>query len=641
MGDSRNGDSALSRRAVLRGLLASSAGAVIAAGVDPVSAGASTMMRWRRSAAQPGARVIVPGAAWNDQNGNLVQLHGGSVLKVGDTYYGYGEDKSAGVTFTAVACYTSTDLVSWQREQNSLSPQSSGDLSSGRIVERPKVIHNDSTGQYVMWMHIDAPGYKEARAGVAVSSNPIGPYDYLGSSQPLAQLSRDIGIFKDDDGKAYLLSEDRNNGLRIDLLSPDFLSVAGPVTILDDYEAPAMVKVDGLYYLFASHLSGWATNDNVYTTARSLAGPWAAWKPFAPAGADTFDSQTNFVLPVTGAAGTTYVYMGDRWYQNQLHDSPLVWLPLTIAGGSASLGWQRAWTVDVGSGTSAAQTADVDYEAEAAGNKLAGGTALMACSSCSSGMAVDLGAAPIAYTYDDTNPALGYAGSWQHAAAQSWTAGDYERTESYSGISGASMTMSFTGTVVRWIGPKNTNGGIAGVSIDGAKVASVDTYASGGKVFQQVLFATTTLTDGQHTIEIVVTGQKNAALTAAVVSIDAMDLHPADTSSNPGSLQIGGITGPAPGPYTLKISYINPDSSDRTGYVSVNGGPASKLTFPPTSSAGGTNETNFATNIAVTVADLNAGQGANTVTITNSNGVPPSIDKVSLPDLHAAPPASP
>ena len=633
---SRNGkDRELSRRAVLGGMLASSAGAVVSAGVHPLSAVAAEPAPTRQSRQTPGTGVIVPGAAWNDQNGDLVQLHGGSVLKVDDTYYGYGEDKSAGVTFTAVACYTSTDLVSWQRQQNALSQQLSGDLNSGGIVERPKVIYNPTSHQYVMWMHIDAPGYKEARAGVALSSSPIGPYTYLGSSQPLGQLSRDIGIFKDDDGKAYLLSEDRNNGLRIDSLSPDYQSVVGPVAILADYEAPAMVKVDGLYYLFASHLSGWATNDNAYTTASSLAGPWAPWKPFAPVGSKTFDSQTNFVLPVVGRHGTTYVYMGDRWYPDHLHDSPLVWLPLSIGGGAASLGWQPAWTLDPQNGTWGSQTADIDYEAEAAGNTLAGGAVLMACSSCSGGMAVGaLGAGPITYTYDDTSPALQYAGSWQHATGQSWTAGDYDDTESYSGIAGAQMTLSFTGAAVRWIGPKNTNGGIADVSIDGAKVASVDTY-SVTKVFQQVLFADNALTDGPHMIEIGVTGRKNPSSTGAVISIDAIDLHPVNTPSSPsvGSLQINGITAARPGPSTVKIAYINPDNSDRVGHVSINGGAPTKLTFPPTSGATGTNESNYATNVAVTVVNLNGGHAANTLTITNTAGPAPSIDKVTLPAM--------
>ena len=59
---------------------------------------------------------ITPGAVWNDTAGQRLQAHGAGMLKVGGTYYMVGEDKTAGQTFTAVACYSSTDLVNWTRQ---------------------------------------------------------------------------------------------------------------------------------------------------------------------------------------------------------------------------------------------------------------------------------------------------------------------------------------------------------------------------------------------------------------------------------------------------------------------------------------------------------------------------------------------
>ena len=35
------------------------------------------------------------------------------------------------------------------------SPDVSSDLHPSKVVERPKVIYNDATGKFVMWMHID------------------------------------------------------------------------------------------------------------------------------------------------------------------------------------------------------------------------------------------------------------------------------------------------------------------------------------------------------------------------------------------------------------------------------------------------------------------------------------------------------
>jgi hypothetical protein len=73
--------------------------------------------------------------------------------------------------------------------------------------------------------------------------------------------------WKDTSGTAYLLSEDRAHGLRIDELSANYLSVASAVAVLPDYEAPGMFKIGSTYYLLASHLTGWAANDDVYATA--------------------------------------------------------------------------------------------------------------------------------------------------------------------------------------------------------------------------------------------------------------------------------------------------------------------------------------------------------------------------------------
>jgi len=129
------------------------------------------------------------------------------------------------------------------------------------------------------------------------------------------------------------------------------------------------------------------------------------------------------------------------------------------------------------------------------------------------------------FTCDDTNAALDYSGDWTHAGASAgYTSGDYDQTESWSTEAGASMTVGFTGTAVQWIGPKNTNGGIADVYLDGTLAGTVDTYSPAGKLFQQVLFAVTGLSPGSHTLQIVVTGTENSASSADTVVIDAINV---------------------------------------------------------------------------------------------------------------------
>lgn len=98
--------------------------------------------------------------------------------------------------------------MSWTYVGALLSRTSSGDLGPSRVVERPKVIYNSSTRKYVMYLHIDDSSYGEAKVGVATADSVCGKYNYIGSWRPLGFQSRDIGLFQDDDGKGYLLTED-------------------------------------------------------------------------------------------------------------------------------------------------------------------------------------------------------------------------------------------------------------------------------------------------------------------------------------------------------------------------------------------------------------------------------------------------
>src|ERR1700755_2988511 len=89
------------------------------------------------------------------------------------------------------------------------------------------------------------------------------------------------------------------------------------------------------------------------------------------------------------------------------------------------------------------------------------------------------------------------------------------------------MSVTFTGTAVAWIGSKAGTHGYADVYIDGVKQQTVDAYGSQN---QAVLFKATGLSDGQHTLKIVVDGTKDSSSGGTYVSIDAIDLPPAPTS---------------------------------------------------------------------------------------------------------------
>lgn len=144
---------------------------------------------------------------------------------------------------------------------------------------------------------------------------------------------------------------------------------------------------------------------------------------------------------------------------------------------------------------------------------------------------IDLGA-HTGYTYDDTASAIVYTGTWSHVANQTYTGGDYEQTESFSDVAGDSASVSFTGTGVKWISNLDSNHGEADVYLDGAKVETVDTYGS-TKQSQYVAYQATGLSDGPHTLKIVVDGAKNGSAAGTFVPIDAIDVTTAAQAAAP------------------------------------------------------------------------------------------------------------
>lgn len=166
--------------------------------------------------------------------------------------------------------------------------------------------------------------------------------------------------------------------MRIDALTYDYLNVSAPVYLFSDMEAPAMLKLNGYYFMFASHLTGWATNDNQYSYATSLSGPWSNWQTFAAVGSDTYQSQTNYILPFPG--NRTVMYMGDRWVSSDLVASTYVWLPLSISGTSVSMQDYTSWVPDVQADSwSTAPPANNYYGVNAA---LSNGAVIVSCSAC-------------------------------------------------------------------------------------------------------------------------------------------------------------------------------------------------------------------------------------------------------------------
>ena len=307
-------------------------------------------------AAHAAAVTVTNGTQFSDTGGNPVQAHGGGVIKVGSYYYWFGENRNSDGTFRYVSAYRSTDLSAWVHVNDVLTQSSADELAVANI-ERPKVIYNSSTGKYVLWMHWEnGSDYGQARVAVAESSTVDGDYTYQGSFRPLGYDSRDMTVYRDDDGTAYLISATSVNAdLNVYQLTDDYLGVDHLVQTLwaGSYrEAPAMFKRNGVYFLLTSGATGWAPNQAKYATATSIAGTWSALSNVGDS--TTYASQPAYVLPIEGSSTTSYLYLGDRWagaWGGSVNSSNYVWLPLTFASNtSISMSYNGTLSIDTATG---------------------------------------------------------------------------------------------------------------------------------------------------------------------------------------------------------------------------------------------------------------------------------------------------
>ncbi|UWV45590.1 RICIN domain-containing protein [Acetivibrio thermocellus] len=311
--------------------------------------------------------VIVNGTQFKDTSGNVIHAHGGGMLKHGDYYYWYGEYRDDSNLFLGVSCYRSKDLVNWEYRGEVLSRNSAPELNRCNI-ERPKVMYNASTGEFVMWMHWEnGINYGQARAAVAYSKTPDGKFTYIRSFRPMQDtgvmdhglpgyMSRDCNVFVDTDGKGYFISAaNENMDLHLYELTPDYKNIASlkaKLFVGQQREAPCLIKRNGYYYLITSGCTGWNPNQAKYAYSKDLASGWS--QLYNLGNSTTYRSQPTFIIPVQGSSGTSYLYMGDRWagaWGGKVNDSQYVWLPLNfISDTTLELPYYDSVKIDASSG---------------------------------------------------------------------------------------------------------------------------------------------------------------------------------------------------------------------------------------------------------------------------------------------------
>ena len=298
----------------------------------------------------PTKTALINGTSFTDNEGKVINAHGGGFLKVGNYYYWIGENRKHGVF---VSCYRSKDLMNWEFRGDLLTRQSHTELDSANI-ERPKVIYNSKTKQFVMWMHYEyGRDYSYARAAIATSSDIEKPFTFVKSFRPFGNMSRDCTLYMDEDGSAYFFSSARENyDMMLYKLTDDYTDVKKQIATLwpgGHREAPALAKRGKYYFLMTSGCTGWAPNQAMYAFSKSISGPWSELKNIA--NSTTFDSQSAFILPLVGNKTTSYLYVGDRWDGKQYFKSGYIFLPLAFENDSTmTLSWRDKISIDVKTG---------------------------------------------------------------------------------------------------------------------------------------------------------------------------------------------------------------------------------------------------------------------------------------------------
>lgn len=295
--------------------------------------------------------TITNGNLWIDSEGNDVQAHGAGFLKVGDTWYMIGEDRSSSWN-PDVNMYSSKDLVNWKFERKIIENHvTHPDLGSKRMIERPKLMYCAKTKQYVVWCHWESGNYGASEAGVFYSNTVNGPYTFHWGGRPLGVKSRDCNIFVDDDGTAYFISTiEENQHLGLFRLSDDYLSAVEYTELFKwkSREAPAIVRVGDTYYMLSSACTGWDPNPCMLSYSKSLTEGWSELKQVGNSIA--FDTQAASILTIKGTKQTTHLYVGDRWQDPRLPESKTIIFPISFTADSCVFNYTRQFDINYTTG---------------------------------------------------------------------------------------------------------------------------------------------------------------------------------------------------------------------------------------------------------------------------------------------------
>jgi hypothetical protein len=255
-----------------------------------------------------------------DASGEILDAHDGCLQYFDGRYYLYGTayGKTAGYSINnRFRVYSSRNLKDWRFDGELLESPPDG------VYYRPYVVHNPSTGKYVLWYNW-YPALWEGEVGVAVSDTPVGPFKIVREGVKVAGYADRIGdgsLFVDTDGTGYFIYSTigQDHTIRIERLTPDFLDVTGDTSdaLARGCEAPALIRHGDRYYaLFDTTCCFCSSGSGVRVfVASNPLGPYAEKENInrLANGQPRIPGQQTFVAQVLTPAGPSFLWMADRW----------------------------------------------------------------------------------------------------------------------------------------------------------------------------------------------------------------------------------------------------------------------------------------------------------------------------------------
>ena len=273
--------------------------------------------------------AFYPGEVWLDTEGKPIQAHGGSIIRVGNVWYWYGENKEHtdgknGVWTWGIRCYRSRDLYNWEDCGLIIPPvldDEASPLHPTAMIDRPHIIYNRRTGKYVCWFKIMQKS-GEQHETVLTADDILGPYEIVRTGlRPLGMSAGDFDLAVAPDGKAYYYFERVHSETICADLTEDYTDVTGYYTTHFPHSAPPYVREatshfvrKGKHYLITSGTTGYLPNPSEVAVADTWHGPYTVLGNPHPGDASntSFHTQISCVFQVPERKDL-FIAMADRW----------------------------------------------------------------------------------------------------------------------------------------------------------------------------------------------------------------------------------------------------------------------------------------------------------------------------------------